>query len=121
MPRFDGPYEIMEAFPESSSYKLLLPPTSKSYSTFHVAQLRTHVPNDDKLFPGCVRVPPKPLVMDEGTTEYFIEKILNCHPQGRGNQFLVCWSGYGPEHNLWLPQSELLETKALTRYESEHP
>lgn len=31
MPRFDGPYKILQAFPESSSYKLQLPPTMKAH------------------------------------------------------------------------------------------
>ena len=39
MLRFDGPYEITQAFLESSSYKLLLPSPSKSFSIFHVMQL----------------------------------------------------------------------------------
>lgn len=52
MPRFDGLYDIMEAYPESSAYKLDLPPASKHHLTFHVAQLCTHIPNDTSLFPA---------------------------------------------------------------------
>lgn len=121
MPRFDGPYEVTQAFPKSSSYKLQLPLTSKAHPTFHVAQLCTHVPNDDTFFPKCAHIAPKPLVTTDGTTEYFIDKILDCRPRGWGHQFLVHWSGYGPEHDLWLPRSELLETEALALYEAENP
>lgn len=39
MPRFDRLYEITQAFLESLSYKLLLPPPSNAYSTFHITQL----------------------------------------------------------------------------------
>jgi len=77
MPRFDRLYEITQVFPESSLYKLLLPPPSKAYSMFHVAQLEPHIPNNDDLFPGHANVPPKPLVAIDGTTEYFINKILD--------------------------------------------
>jgi hypothetical protein len=100
MPRYDGPYEITQAFPESLSYTLLLPPTSKVHPTFHVAQLRTHVPNDDVLFPSWAHRAPKPLITEDGATEYFIKKILDRRPRGRGHQFLMRWSGYGPEHDL---------------------
>jgi hypothetical protein len=120
MPSYDGPYEITQAFPESSSYTLLLPPTSKVHPTFHVVQLRTHVPNDDILLPSRAHRAPKPLITKDGTIEYFIEKILDRRPRGRGHQFLMRWSGYSPEHDLWLPHSELLETEALAQYKSEH-
>ena len=120
MPRFDGPYDILQSFPESSSYKLKLPPTSKVHPMFYIAQLRTHVANDDDLFPGRAHIPPKPLVTTDGTTEYFIDRILDRRPRRRGHQFLVRWSGYGPEHDLWLPRSELLETEALASYEAEN-
>lgn len=119
MPRYDGPYEITDAHPETSSYTLLLPPTSKSHPIFHVAQLQTHIPNNDELFPGCMHAPPQPLVTVSGTPEYFIEKILDHRPHGRGYQFLVQWTGYSTEHDLWLPQSELLETEALGHYKVE--
>jgi hypothetical protein len=121
MPRFDGPYKILQAFPESSSYRLELPTASKAHPTFHVAQLRTHIPNNDSLFPSRAHAAPKGLVTEDGTTEYFIDRILDRQPRGRGHQFLVCWSGYGPEHDLWLPRSELLETEALALYEMENP
>jgi hypothetical protein len=121
MPRFDGPYEVTHAFPESSSYRLHLPPTTKAHPMFHVAQLRTHVPNDDNLFPDRAHIAPKPLVTTNGLTEYFIDKILDRRPRGCGHQFLVHWTGYGPEHDLWLPRSELLETEVLAIYGSDNP
>ena len=39
MPRFDGLYEILKAYPESLAYTLQLPSTSKSHPTFHVSHL----------------------------------------------------------------------------------
>lgn len=38
MPRFDGLYEIMHAFPETSDYRLALP-TTEGMNTFHVSHL----------------------------------------------------------------------------------
>jgi hypothetical protein len=48
--------------------------------------------------------------------EYFIEKILDLCRRGRGWQFLVRWSGYGPEHNLWLAALALDECAALDEW-----
>jgi hypothetical protein len=80
MPRYDGPYEIMQAFPESSLYTLLLPPSSKVHLTFHVAQLHMHIPTDDVLFPSRAHRAPKPLMTEDSATEYFIKKILDHRP-----------------------------------------
>lgn len=119
MPRFDGPYKITEAYPATSDYKLVLPVTSKAINTFHVSHLQPYIANDDELFPGRTLVRLGPVVMAEGTTEFYIEKILDRQPRGRGKQYLVWWLGYGPEHDLWLPQSELLDTEALAKYENQ--
>ena len=73
--------------------------------------------NDDESYPSRKRTMPGPIITAEGNTEYFIDKLLDCQPQGRGKQYLVQWIGYGPEHNMWLPRSELLETAALEAFE----
>lgn len=39
MARYDGPYKILEAYPDSLTYKLLLPTASKQTPLFHVSQL----------------------------------------------------------------------------------
>ena len=76
MPRYDGPYDVIQAYPESSSYKLILPPTSKAHPTFRVANLRLYVPNDNTLFPERASHAPQPLITADGSMEYFINHIL---------------------------------------------
>jgi len=39
MPRFDGPLEVIKAFPESSTYTLHLPKATKIHRTFHSSLL----------------------------------------------------------------------------------
>jgi hypothetical protein len=89
MPRWDGPYEVLEAFPGSSDYKLRLPESSLRCPIFHSSQLRPHIENDDKLFPGRSRDPPRPIVTTNGQEEYFIKKIIDERSRGRGKQYLV--------------------------------
>jgi hypothetical protein len=117
MPHFDGLYRITQAFPDNSTYHLQLPPTSKAHPNFHASQLQPFLANNDESYPGRMRAMPGPIVTSEGNTEYFIDKLLDCCPRGRGKQYLVQWVGYGPEHNMWLPRSELLETEALEIFE----
>jgi RNase H-like domain found in reverse transcriptase/Reverse transcriptase (RNA-dependent DNA polymerase)/Integrase zinc binding domain len=51
MPRFDGPYKILTAFPEKSSYTLQLPNSSCTFPGFHASQLKPYHENDASLFP----------------------------------------------------------------------
>lgn len=112
MPRWDGPYEILE-FPELSTYKLAMASSSVQCTMFHAAHLKKHMENDNDLFPDRKMECPGPIMTEEGSTEYFVDHILDERPQGRGKQYLVRWKGNGPEADLWLPQSKMLETEAL--------
>jgi len=54
VPKFIGPYRIMEDF-GNNSYCIDLPDNLKQcgvHNIFHSSLLRVHVPNDDRLFPG---------------------------------------------------------------------
>lgn len=42
MPHFDGPYKIISAHPESSTYTLDLPAHTDIHPTFHVSELKKH-------------------------------------------------------------------------------
>lgn len=52
MPRFDGPYKIVHANPERSSYTLDMPNAPNVFPTFHGNLLRRYVANDGDLFPS---------------------------------------------------------------------
>lgn len=120
MPRFDGPYKIIRAYPDTSSYTLELPASSKLFPTFHSSQLQPFIENDSNLFPSRSLAKPPLILTPDGQTEYFIDKILDERPRGRGRQYLVRWSGYGPESDLWLPGSELADTTALDDWETQN-
>lgn len=77
MVRQDGPYEIIEVYPELSTYKLLLPPSSKQIPLFHVSQLQPHHKNDVTLFPSRELEHPGPIITKDGSSEYFIEHIMD--------------------------------------------
>ena len=54
LPKFIGPYKILQDF-DNSSFRLDLPPHLKQrgiHDVFHSSLLREHIPNDDRLFPG---------------------------------------------------------------------
>lgn len=118
MPCWDGPYEVVKAFPESSTYKLRLLGSSTTCLTYHISHLKCHVENDNNLFPDRKLEQPGPIITPEGLTEYFVDQILDERPYGRGKQYLVRWQGYGPGADLWLLRSEMLQTEALDAWEA---
>jgi hypothetical protein len=116
MPRFDGPFEVVKAFLDSSTYILCLPEHTKIHQTFHASLLCPFIGNDTDLFPSRALEKPGPVVTADGEVEYFIEKILDERTHGKGKQFLVRWLGYGADADLWLPCQELANTEAYANW-----
>jgi hypothetical protein len=117
MPHFDGPYTILEAHPDTSTYTLDLPNLPNIFPTFCASQLRRYTQNDTKLFPRCELPQPGPVVTQDGQLENFIEQIFNERKVGRRKKYLVCWVDYGAEDAEWLPHRELDDCEALDRWE----
>jgi hypothetical protein len=55
--------------------------------------------------------------LELGEEEWKIEEIINGRRHGHRIQYLVKWSGYGDEENLWLPHCEVEACEALDRWE----
>ena len=113
MVRYDGPYIISAVHPSSSTYTLDLPTTMYIHPTFHASLPRPYVPNEDSLFPGRADPKPGPVVTADSVEEFFVERILHRWRRGCGWQYLMCWRGYGPGSDSWLPGSEVDELEAL--------
>jgi transposase InsO family protein len=120
MPRFDGPYTVVSTNPESSTYTLDLPDHTNVYPTFHVSELKHHVPNNAELYPSRELQCPSLIVTQSGTEEWEIDMILDQRKWGRGYQYLVRWCGYGPEADVWVSRNELEDTPALKEYTTSH-
>jgi hypothetical protein len=59
MPKYVGPYKVLQAYPETSNYTLELPSElvrRRIHPKFHIRLLRLHEPNDDVLFPNRASV-----------------------------------------------------------------
>jgi hypothetical protein len=112
-PHFDGLYDIIDVHPETTNYMLDLP-NSNTFPTFHSSLLKCFVVNDADLFPSRETSMPGPIMMDDGLEEYFMDSIIDSQRCGRGWQFLVRWTGYGPEHDAgsrrWHCKSVKLST-----------
>lgn len=112
IPRYDGPYEIVNAHSETSNYTLDMPNSPNTFPTFHAGVLKKFVSNDPQLFPSRELNKPEPVIVD-GEEEHFIEAIVDERRRGRGYQYLVSWVGEGPEQNRWIAGSGVNDTEAL--------
>jgi len=41
---------------------------------------------------------------------FWIEKILKTRIRGRKKEFLVKWTGFGPQHNSWVKEKDMMNT-----------
>jgi hypothetical protein len=119
MPRDDGQYEVVKAFPERSEYTLKLPNNPQLFPGFHSHLLKRYVPNNPELFPTREPARPGPVITPDGAVEWTVEKIVDERRRGRGKQYLVRWDGYGPEFDEWVPGREMEDTIALDVWEQE--
>ena len=121
MVRYDGPYKILRAFPESSAYTLDLPPSMSIFPTFHSSLLKPYLQNDNSLFPSREFHPPSPIVTEHAVEEQDVESILDHPRRGRGFRFLVHWKGFPSSHDSWLPGAECRDLAALDTYLLDNP
>ena len=116
-PRHDGPYEIIEASPEQSKYRLKLDEADKSFPVFHTSKLKAYIPNDPQIFPNREPARPEPVVIG-GEEEWTIERIVDERKVGRGRRYLVRWAGYESSADTWEPTAGVKDTAALAEWEA---
>ena len=111
-PWWDGPYMIIKANAESSSYSL----DNDNGYPYYSSELKPYHANDADLFPGREHPKPSPVMTDDGLMEHEINRIINSWPWGRGYHYLIQWVGYGPEDDEWLPGCMLEDCEALDKW-----
>jgi len=85
-PRYLGPFRIINAEPETSNYKLDLPPEYQCiHPNFHANLLEPFIENDAKQFP--LREPPRPPPIIPEDKQYEVEEILD--------HKIIRWTGRG--------------------------
>jgi hypothetical protein len=120
MLQHDGPYMVTHTFPECSEYTLKLPNNPNTFPSFHTHLLKQYIPNDPLLFPDCEPARMWPIIAEDSTEEWYIDKIVDTCQRGRGVQYLVHYKGYGKEHDKWHPGSEMADMDTLDRWEEEN-
>ncbi|KAF7344739.1 Transposon Ty3-G Gag-Pol polyprotein [Mycena venus] len=79
-----------------------------------------HIENDDIKFPSRKKTAPPPIIVD-GAEEHFVDAIIDERRVSRGFQYLVRYTGEGPEGDRWLPGRLLADNEALNRWLARPP
>lgn len=115
LPKFLGPYKIVNASPQTSTYTLELLDELKKrgiHPKFHASLLRRHQQNDKSLFPH--REPN--IFYDFGMpdeAEWLVDEILAHQWEGNEMKFHVKWN---LGNTTWEPLSTCKDLAALDRY-----
>jgi len=56
------------------------------------------------------------MVSAEGEEWYTVNSIKDHRVRRKRREYLVRWEGYDPEHDIWLPESEVSLLDAFTAY-----
>ena len=113
LPKFIGPYKILQDF-GNSSFKLELPAHLKRrgiHDVFHSSLLREHLPNDDRLFPG--RLDTQVGSTPEVDGEWAVDRILSHSGSKTDSIFEIKWK---TGDVTWLPYYQITHLQALTEY-----
>ncbi|KAI3371470.1 hypothetical protein L3Q82_023567 [Scortum barcoo] len=93
------------------------PGHSRVHPSFHVSKIK---PVKESLLVPPTKPPPPPKLIDGGPV-YAVKKLLAVRKRGRGHQFLVDWTGYGPEERSWVPASFIVDRTLIDDFYQRHP
>ncbi|KAF9002290.1 hypothetical protein BDQ17DRAFT_1243440 [Cyathus striatus] len=114
MPKYIGPFHILEIITPGASYKLDLSPELKAWgihNVFHTSVLRIHVPNNNRHFPG--QQIHQVLGLGESPSEWSINCILSHSGKGLDVQFKILWS---TGDTSWAPYAEAGHLNEMDEY-----
>jgi len=115
MPKYVGPYKVLQAYPETSNYMLELPSElvkRRVHPKFHVGLLRPHEPNDDTLFPNRVSVDAYDFSAPDDA-EWIVDELDSHRWNGKDLEFQVCCN---TGETMWEPLESCKELAALDQY-----
>lgn len=112
IPKFLGPYKILQEHGDGVSFKLEMPPHLKKrgmHDVFHSSLLRIHYPNDNHLFPG--RMDTQIAGEDTLDDEWAVDRIKSHSGSKSEALFEILWKS---GDTTWLPYYQITHLQALT-------
>jgi hypothetical protein len=115
IPKYIGPFKVLDAHPEVSTYVIALPKqlrVCRLHNCFHWSKLCTHFTNDDTLFPQWEHYP----YYDFGTPddqEWSVDEILAHKWDKNKLSFQIRWN---LGDSTWEPLQSCKDLQALDAY-----
>jgi transposase InsO family protein len=114
--QMEGPYKILEKI--GHSFKLELPESMKVHPVFHAEKLRKDPGNP---LPGQANPEPPALELEDGETEYEVERVLAAKLVRNKLKYKIQWKGWDLDPE-WYPASALSNSPiALQNFYKENP
>jgi hypothetical protein len=118
--RYVGPF-LVERVVNPVAYKLKLPASLKIHPVFHVSMLQPW--REDAEFPEHQPAQTRPPPVNEDENMFKVDRLLDKRARryGRGQrvEYLVRWSGYGPEDDTWEPVAHI-DSGLVADFEASH-
>jgi Chromo (CHRromatin Organisation MOdifier) domain len=116
MPRYNGPFLVVDVHEEASTVTLDIPNTPNIFPTFHTSHIKPFKQNNDLKWPSHTLEKPGS-VNNNQDSEYLVDKIIDHKKIGKSNiKYLVRWVGYGPEDDQWISSRDLEDNEELDKY-----
>ena len=117
-PWFVGPFPILEAKPETSSYKLDLPAMYQIHPVFHAKLLRPATPNDPERFPTREPIRPSPLFENEDGAgdNYEVQYIRDHRDMAHGWEYYIHWKGWPTSDDEWIHENHMDSPDLIAEY-----
>ena len=95
-----GPFKLLRAV-GPVAFAVELPRGWRIHNVFHVSLFKLVSPHLRYKYPKPVRVV-------DGIPEWQVRQVLSDRSPKRGQkEFLIAWTGFGPEWNSWIKESKL--------------
>jgi Chromo (CHRromatin Organisation MOdifier) domain len=71
---------------------------------FHVSNLRPYHPDQNV---DRAQIKPHPIQLQDGATEYDVERIVRHRVRDHQTEYLLQWTGYPSRENIWQMSDDL--------------
>ena len=115
IPKYIGPFKILKEYPNTSTFKLELPPTLRIHPSFHSSLLKPYIANDDDLFPNRQNMWAYTLDLRQDE-EYVVDSIIGHHRSEDKRRKLYFVALWGNGEVTTEPLSYVDELEALDHY-----
>jgi hypothetical protein len=113
--RYDGPFEIIEKL-SPVTYRLRLPSSYQLHPVLNIAHLEPYRTSPDSLGPRTIIPYDR---AQSAAQEWEVERIVAERTRKRGTRrvpyYRVRYTGFGPEHDEWIPRSYLKNAPEVLR------